>query len=136
MKSKSPLDVYANSTRPEGFAKIVPGGYMVSGRWTLVSGSELADWFVLRCLVTGDDLPSKLGPDAKLKLMYLPKKYVKIIDTWSVGGLRGTGSHDIEVAETFVKNNYAVDFNSPVTNNNAYNRLPIGCINASGCAIA
>ncbi|WP_027066495.1 MULTISPECIES: hypothetical protein [Maribacter] len=131
---KNKTDIYANSTRPEGFAKIVPDGYMVSGRWTLVSGCELADWFVLRCLVTGGDLPTNLGPGAKLKLMYVPKKFVKIIDTWNVGGLRGTGSHDIEIEEAFVQESYAVDFESTVENNTAYNRLPIGAINASGCA--
>lgn len=126
--------VYANSTRPEGIAKIVDEGYLVSGRWTLVSGCEISDWFVLRCLVTGDGLPSKLEPGAKLKLFYIPKEKVKVIDTWHVGGLRGTGSHDIIVDETFVKESYAVDFNSTVSINNAYNRLPIGCINAAGCA--
>ncbi|MEP2057990.1 MAG: hypothetical protein ABJJ05_09305 [Maribacter litoralis] len=131
---KNPKDVYANSTRPEGVAKIVEGGYLVSGRWSLVSGCELADWFVLRCLVTGGDLPTKLGPGAKLKLMYIPKEKVKVIDTWNVGGLRGTGSHDIEIEETFVKDSFAVDFESNVENNSAYNRLPIGAINASGCA--
>ena len=126
--------VYANSTRPEGYAKVVPGGYMVSGRWTLVSGCELADWFVLRCLVLSDDLPSKLGPGAVLKLMFLPKEAVNVIDTWSVGGLRGTGSHDIEVKETFVADKFGVDFNSTVHVDTPYSRLPIGCINASGCA--
>lgn len=127
-------DVYANSTRPEGVAKVVPGGYMVSGHWTLVSGCELADWFVLRCLVLADDLPTKLGPGAKLKLFFIPKEAVKIIDTWSVGGLRGTGSHDIEIEGTFVKEKFAVDFNSPVPVETAYSRLPIGSINAAGCA--
>lgn len=131
---KNPNEVYANSTRPEGTAKVVPGGYMVSGRWTLVSGCELADWFVLRCLVLSDDLPSKLGPGAKLRLMYIPKERVDIIDTWSVGGLRGTGSHDIEVKESFVEDKFAVDFESPVAIDTPYSRLPIGCINASGCA--
>ncbi|MFS4469282.1 hypothetical protein [Maribacter sp. 2210JD10-5] len=126
--------VYANSTRPEGLANVVADGYMVSGRWTLVSGCELADWFVLRCLVTSKDLPKTLGPGAKLKLFFIPKSAVKILDTWKVGGLKGTGSHDIEVAETFVPEKFAVDFNSPVPIDTAYSRLPIGCINASGCA--
>ncbi|ASV28840.1 acyl-CoA dehydrogenase family protein [Maribacter cobaltidurans] len=127
-----PMHVYANSTRPEGFAKKVAGGYMVSGRWTLVSGCELADWFVLRCLVTSDENPATLGPGAVLKLVFLPKKQVKIIDTWSVGGLRGTGSHDIEVEETFVPENLAVGFEDDVPLKTPYSRLPIGCINASG----
>jgi alkylation response protein AidB-like acyl-CoA dehydrogenase len=131
---KDPSHVYANSARPEGVAEIVPGGYMVSGRWTLVSGCELSDWFALRCLVTSEDLPKTLGPGAKLKLFYIPKSAIKVIDTWSVGGLRGTGSHDIEVADTFVDEKYAVDFDSPVQNDNAYSRLPIGCLNSAGNA--
>jgi len=126
--------VYANSARPEGFAQIVDGGYNVSGRWTLVSGCELSDWFVMRCLVTSDDLPKTLGPGAKLKLFFIPKEAVNVIDTWSVGGLRGTGSHDVEIKDTFVKESFAVDFESMVHVDNAYNRLPIGCLNAAGCA--
>lgn len=129
-----PSQIYSNSARPEGIAEIVPNGYIVSGRWTLVSGCELSDWFVLRCLVTSEDLPKTLGPGAKLKLFFIPRKEVKIIDTWNVGGLRGTGSHDVEVPKTFVREKYAVDFNDPVHIDNAYSRLPIGCMNAAGCA--
>lgn len=128
------MHVYANSARPEGVAEIVPGGYKISGRWTLVSGCEISDWFVLRCLVTGEGLPTTLGPGAKLKLFFMPKSEIKVIDTWSVGGLRGTGSHDVEVENCFVKEAYAVDFESPVAIDNAYNRLPIGCLNAAGNA--
>ena len=131
---KDSSHVYANSARPEGVAEIVPGGYSISGRWSLVSGCELSDWFALRCLVTSDDLPKTLGPGAKLKLFFIPKSEINIIDTWSVGGLRGTGSHDIEIKDAFVTEKYAVDFNSPVVIDNAYNRLPIGCLNSAGNA--
>jgi len=130
----NPSHVYANSARPEGVAKVVPGGYMVSGQWTLVSGCELADWFVLRCLITSENAPATLGPSANLKLFFIPKDDIKIIDTWNVGGLNGTGSHDIVIEDTFVKEQYAVDFNSPIAIDNAYSRLPIGCINSAGCA--
>jgi alkylation response protein AidB-like acyl-CoA dehydrogenase len=131
---KDPSHVYANSARPEGIAKIVTGGYMVSGRWSLVSGCELSDWFALRCLVTSEELPATLGPGARLKLFFIPKAAIKVIDTWNVGGLRGTGSHDIEIEETFVTEKYAVDFNSQVGIDNAYSRLPIGCMNSAGNA--
>lgn len=130
----NPSHVYANSARPEGIAETVPGGYMVSGKWTLVSGCELADWFVLRCLVTSENSPKTLGPGANLKLFFIPKEAVEVVDTWNVGGLNGTGSHDIVIKDTFVKEQYAVDFDSPVAIDNAYNRLPIGCINSAGCA--
>ncbi len=131
---KDPSHVYANSARPEGVAEIVPGGYTINGRWTLVSGCELSDWFVLRCLVTGEGLPSTLGPGAKLKLFFIPREAIEIIDTWHVGGLRGTGSHDVKVSNHFVKEAYAVDFESPVAIDTPYSRLPIGCLNSAGNA--
>ncbi|MGO2018847.1 acyl-CoA dehydrogenase family protein [Psychrobacter sp.] len=130
----NPAHVYANSARPEGVAHTVENGYMVSGQWTLVSGCELADWFVLRCLVVSEGSPTTLGPGANLKLFFIPKEKVEIVDTWHVGGLNGTGSHDIVVKDAFVKEAYAVGFDSPVAIDNAYSRLPIGCINAAGCA--
>jgi len=130
----NPSHVYANSARPEGVATVVDNGYMVSGRWTLVSGCELADWFVLRCLVVSEGSPTTLGPGANLKLFFIPKTEVEVIDTWNVGGLNGTGSHDIVIKDAFVKEAYAVGFDSPVAIDNAYSRLPIGCINAAGCA--
>ncbi|MGO2340119.1 MAG: hypothetical protein ACTJHI_04155, partial [Psychrobacter sp.] len=40
----------------------------------------------------------------------------------------------IVVKDAFVKEAYAVGFDSPVAIDNAYSRLPIGCINAAGCA--
>src|SRR5207253_537198 len=33
---------------------------------------------------------------------FYPKSVARIVDTWDVSGLRGTGSHDIEVEELFV----------------------------------
>lgn len=129
-----PDHLYANSARPEGVAHTVANGYRVSGQWTLVSGCELADWFVLRCLVISEGSPTTLGPGANLKFFYIPKEDVKILDTWQVGGLSGTGSHDVIVENVFVKEQYAVSFESPVAIDNAYSRLPVGAINAAGCA--
>lgn len=131
---KNPSHIYANSARPEGVATQTEEGYVVSGQWTLVSGCELADWFALRCLVISEGSPTTLGPGANLKLFFIPKEDIEVVDTWHVGGLKGTGSHDIIVKDTFVKESYAVDFESPIEVDNAYNRLPIGCINAAGCA--
>ena len=89
---------------------------------------------MLRCLVISEGSPTTLGPGANLKLFFIPKEDVEVIDTWHVGGLNGTGSHDIVIKDAFVQERYAVDFDSPVAIDNAYSRLPIGCINAAGCA--
>jgi len=49
--------VTANSTRASGQALIVAGGYRANGRWSLVSGCELAAWMVLLCVVHQDGEP-------------------------------------------------------------------------------
>jgi acyl-CoA dehydrogenase-like protein len=43
--------IFANSTRPSGRAVMADGGFKVSGRWSLVSGCELADWIPVTCVV-------------------------------------------------------------------------------------
>lgn len=124
--------IYANSSRPEGFATEVDGGYSVSGRWTLVSGCELADWFVLRCFVKPADQNVKGKPE--LRFMYMPKSDVQIEDTWHVGGLRGTGSHDVLVENIFVSNKKTFAFEDPSQIDEPIGQIPVCCINAAGCA--
>ena len=85
--------ITANSTRPSGQAHVVDDGYRVTGRWSLVSGCELASWMVLWASVYEDGKPRMTpsgGPD--IRFMLLPASQCEIIDTWTVGGLRGTGS--------------------------------------------
>ena len=88
--------IFANSTRPSGRAVVVDGGFNVSGRWSLVSGCELADWIPVMCVVHEADQPHTLADsEPEARMVYLPKGSYRILDTWHVGGLRGTGSHDM-----------------------------------------
>ena len=109
-----PEIITANSTRPSGRADLVDGGYRVSGRWSLVSGCELAAWMVLWSVVHEDAKP-RLTPSGApdVRFMLLPAAQCEIIDTWTVGGLRGTGSHDVAVHDVFVPNAYASGFFDP-----------------------
>ena len=95
--------ITANSTRPSGQAHVVDNGYRVTGRWSLVSGCELASWMVRWAVVhevgTTCWTPSG-GPE--IRFMLLPASQCEIIDTWTVGGLRGTGSDDVAVQDVFV----------------------------------
>jgi len=52
--------ITANSTRPSGQAHVVSKGYRVTGRWSLVSGCELASWMVLWSVVHEDGKPRML----------------------------------------------------------------------------
>ena len=106
--------ITANSTRPSGRAEVVEGGYRVSGRWSLVSGCELAAWMVLWCVVHEDGKPRLMPAGAPdIRFMLLPATQCEIIDTWTVGGLRGTGSHDVAVHDVFVAEAYGSGFFDP-----------------------
>ena len=96
--------LFANSTRPSGRAVMRPGGFRVSGRWSLVSGCALADWIPLLCIVTTDEGGQITLAEGipEMRMAYVPKGSYKILDTWYSGGLRGTGSHDIVVDDIFV----------------------------------
>ena len=106
--------VSANSTRPSGQAHVVENGYRVSGRWSLVSGCELASWMVLWAVVHEGGKPRMMasgGPE--IRFMLLPASECEIIDTWTVGGLRGTGSHDVAVHDVFVPAAFGSGFFDP-----------------------
>jgi alkylation response protein AidB-like acyl-CoA dehydrogenase len=81
---------------PRGRATRVDGGYSVSGRWPFASGCTHCSWLMGGCIVEGDDPPVPT-------LMIAPAEEVHIHDdTWDSMGLRGTGSHDIEMRDVQV----------------------------------
>src|SRR4051812_45998678 len=54
---RDPDVITANSTRPSGSAQIDADGSRVNGRWSLVSGCEVAAGMVLLCVVQEDGKP-------------------------------------------------------------------------------
>jgi indole-3-acetate monooxygenase len=87
--------VLAGAFNPTGVATPVDGGFSVTGRWAFASGCQHADWFIGHCMVDDGRMPP-------IRMMVLPAADVEILDTWSVAGLCGTGSHDFTVDNTFV----------------------------------
>ena len=95
--------LYASSTRPTGRAVVEDGGYRISGRWSLVSGCMHAQWLAFMCMVEEDGEVQMLEPGVPhLRMAFVPKGSFEIVDTWHVGGLRGTGSHDVVVEDLAV----------------------------------
>src|SRR4051812_47104809 len=90
-----PRTVRGGVFAPIGRARPVDGGFDVSGRWPFASGCTHCDWLMGGCLVEGEDPPAP-------RLMLAHADEVQIHDTWDAMGLRGTGSHDIEMAGVFV----------------------------------
>jgi len=73
---------------PRGRAEAVAGGFRVSGRWAFASGCQHSGWLSLGCAVADkQDVLTVLVPAAELR----------VLDTWTVAGLCGTGSHDVEL---------------------------------------
>ncbi|HYB41603.1 MAG TPA: acyl-CoA dehydrogenase family protein [Candidatus Methylomirabilis sp.] len=99
-----PVGVSAGSANPRGRAVAVPGGYRVTGHWFFASGCMHASSLHGACKVFDGDAP-RLRPngDQEIRIAYFyPKSVARILDTWDVSGMRGTGSHDIEVSDLFV----------------------------------
>jgi alkylation response protein AidB-like acyl-CoA dehydrogenase len=125
--------VTANSTRPSGRAIASPGGFRISGRWSLVSGCELADLLLLRAVVSRPDEPSREGPP-ELIMGFVPRDAVRIVDTWDAGGLRGTGSHDVVVEDVFVEHGRTLAFGPIADLDTPLHRMPFAATLSAGCA--
>ena len=98
----------------------------MSGRWSLVSGCELADYLHLMSLVHADGVPRMLAPgQPDLRVLFVPKGNYDILDTWHVGGLRGSGSHDVVVDDVFVPVADSFSPAPPVAGHSQLAQLPI-----------
>ncbi len=87
----------ADQTRPRGKAEKVDGGYKVSGRKIFCSQSPVGS--VMSTMFPYDD------PDEGrlvLNLAVPMGEGVTVLDTWDAMGMRGTGSHDVEIDGVFV----------------------------------
>jgi alkylation response protein AidB-like acyl-CoA dehydrogenase len=113
--------VVAGNMGPIGRAVPVPGGFQINGRWPYGSGITHSGWTLGGCVVLDGDTPRR-GPDgaADTRILFFPTAAAEVIDTWEVGGLRGTGSHDYRVADLFVRDDHAVAGNNPVLSGPLY----------------
>lgn len=87
----------SSSYAPTGKAVITDGGFTLSGRWSFSSGCDHAQWVLLGGLVFDAD-----GNVVDFRTFLVPRDEYQIVDVWNVVGLRGTGSNDILVEDTFV----------------------------------
>jgi alkylation response protein AidB-like acyl-CoA dehydrogenase len=118
--------LFAGSTRPTGQAVIAQGGYRLSGRWSLVSGCELADYLHLLCPVHENGALRMLATGKpEFRVFFVPKGSYTILDTWHAGGLRGSGSHDVVVDDVFVPIEDSFAPAPPVASDSPLAQLPI-----------
>ncbi|GAA2154013.1 flavin-dependent monooxygenase [Nocardioides koreensis] len=87
----------SSSYAPTGRAVLTDGGYQLSGKWSFSSGCDHCSWVLLGGLVFDTE-----GQVVDFRTFLVPREKYQIVDVWNVVGLRGTGSNDIVVEETFV----------------------------------
>jgi alkylation response protein AidB-like acyl-CoA dehydrogenase len=130
-----PRWLYASSTRPTGRATVDGDGYRVNGRWALVSGCELAEWMALMCVVEENGKTRMIMPDVpEIRILFLRRGDYDILDTWHVGGLRGTGSHDVVVKDKHVPGRWSLSPDDASTLEGTIGRIPMVCTMAAGFA--
>jgi alkylation response protein AidB-like acyl-CoA dehydrogenase len=115
-----PVGVSAGSANPRGRAIAVPGGYRVTGHWLFASGCMHSSLLHGACKIFDGNTPrQRPNGDQEVRIAYFsPKSQARIVDTWNVSGMRGTGSHDIVVDDVFVPEEHtfsALDTRARVT---------------------
>jgi len=78
-------------------ARVVAGGYRLTGTWSFASGSHHATW-----------LGAHLTMPPAMRTLLFPKASAKFSDIWHVIGLRGTGSDSYTVTDLFVPESHTV----------------------------
>jgi len=96
-------------TIPHGRAVKTAGGYRLSGQWTFASGCQRATWLASSAWLFEHDVPLLDAKGQPAWAVFLtPAAACRILDTWHVTGLRGTGSHDYIIDDAFVPAHYRV----------------------------
>ncbi len=81
---------------PQGRARKVDGGIVLSGHWSFSSGVDPSSWNQLACIVRdGEKVVDH-------RMCLLPRTDFEVIDDWQTLGMRATGSKSVKVEEVFV----------------------------------
>lgn len=116
--AKHPEVILSGALNPLGRATRVDGGVRASGRWPFASGCLHSDWFWGQCTIEEGGKPQTLE-------VLVPRSDFEVLDTWHVAGLRGSGSHDVEIRDVFVPERFTTRVaRGPVNAAGALFRLP------------
>jgi len=109
--SGGPDVIMGGAFNAQGQAVVEQGGYRVSGRWGFATGCQHADWLFGNCVLLkeGKPVPGPVEGMPLMRGMLFRASEVRILDTWNVLGLKGTGSHDITVEGAFCPESNAFD---------------------------
>ena len=133
-----PRAVVANTPAPTATAVPAPGGYRVTGRQGFSTGCRHATWLAAHATVMEGGEARRLPdgqPDARY--LFVPVAEGELLDTWTVRGMRGTGTHHFAVTDVFVPEARTVlSVNPPLYEKGPLYRIPRTLLFASGDAAA
>jgi indole-3-acetate monooxygenase len=98
----TPHSIVANTPVATAQVVPVPGGYRVSGRQGFSSGCRHAAWLGARGVVRENGQPRISHGQPEERYLFVPAAEAELLDTWSVRGMRGTGTHHFVVKDVFV----------------------------------
>jgi len=126
---------------PQGHARRVDGGFIVSGRWSFSSCVDIADWNLLAATVReGDKVVDH-------RMCLLDRSQYEIVDDWQVLGMRATASMTVVAKDVFVPDYKALcmydarggdTFPGAAVNPNPLYCIPLSALGAhgiGGCAV-
>lgn len=105
--------ILCSSTAAAFYAEPQNDGFRISGRWPFASGCHNSQLFAATVLLDKDK------PNSRAYAVLTPDQY-QIEDTWNVEGMRGSGSHDISVAQAWVPANRII---APIANTSSTDAL-------------
>lgn len=79
-----------------GEGERVEGGYIISGKWSFVSGVNHADW-----VGVGLKVENEKG-EKEFILPIVPRNELQVVENWDTFGLRGSGSNQVVLENVFV----------------------------------
>ena len=80
----SPDLIGAGSVTPRGEAKVIDGGFEVTGRWPFASGCLHSKWLLANCVVTenGQARPGPTQNVPETRFVIFRTEQAQILDTW------------------------------------------------------
>lgn len=120
---KEPTSIIAGQGVPRGRAVPEKDGYRLSGQYSYGSGIAHADYVQAGAIVFDGERP-RMTPYGmpEMRVFHVKRSEVQFGDNWHVLGLRGTGSFDYTIQDSFLSEDfsYAVDEKTPKRGGSLY----------------
>lgn len=93
--------VISGSGKPDGTARKVEGGYIISGRWHYCSGADYGTTFTMNTV--NED-------NGEVVTCSVKRENVTVVQDWQAVGLKATASHTIQLENVFVRDSEIFQF--------------------------